>query len=136
MKHLDFEQPLVIRLKVTSPLVDFNFGSLGYVEEVNVNYLPPYPSTPEKIKNEILNLVNQIEPKAFDNLGGLEDVIDEASGNLGTFTKLIEKLTDDKVFGKDGVIYASQLTQCKLTASVLVEERQSTEEVKDFFKDK
>lgn len=135
-KEIDFNNPVVVDISITSPVVDFNIPTYGWMESVTLRQLPPYDTTREKVLTIIKDTLNTVEVVPYDNLAGYEDIVSVAGDGLkfciDATMKTLEVAdestrvdTEFKSSRKDGSV--------GLTVSVKISQRVDTPEITALF---
>ena len=66
---LDFNSPMLVNVKIESPVADFQTsGPVGWQDNINTNYLPPYPSDLGKVISDLVEILKDVGVVPYDNL--------------------------------------------------------------------
>ena len=98
LKKLNFDQPLVITLNISSSMCDFYVSDLGWVDKVALRMTPPYPSSKEALREYVQTTVDNIEVKPYSNLAIMEDALETAKQlHDDAMTQFVELLSNDYI---------------------------------------
>lgn len=129
MSNIDFNNPVVVDIVITSPVVDFNIPTYGWVNRITLQQLPPYDTTREKVLADIAETLNTVGVVPYDNLAGYEDLLAIAEADLNHCINVVKAELQDK----DEGYCTNPDTDTKLTVSVRISQRVDTPEIKAIF---
>lgn len=72
---ISFENPTIVTIVVKSAIADFQLPGYGWVDEFNLKYLPPYPTTRAKVIEDIKLRLSTLAIVPWDSLTVMEGAL-------------------------------------------------------------